>query len=173
MIKIYVAHAMTGRSKRAVLKESCEAASVAGTLRRLGYDVRLLDPAIVEGVKDEKGVIAAAVSDMPKFWARDKELIREAHVLIDLTGPRKSEGVAHEIGYARFALWKPVIRVYPGLSENSVARFEDDVIVETVTEAIYAALSNWGTQWQRVQWRLRMLNKSLPRWLVHQIQGFK
>jgi len=173
MLKIYVAHAMTGRSKRAVIKESCAVASCAGTLRTLGYDVRLLDPVVAEGVKDGKGVIDASVGDIAKFWKRDKELIREAHVLIDLTGPRKSEGVAHEIGYARFALWKPVIRVYPCLSPNSVARFEDDVIVATIPEAVYAALGNWGTLRQRVMWRLSMLNRSLLRWLLFQVLEFK
>ena len=58
-------------------------------------------------------------------------MIRDAHVVFDLSGGAKSEGCAHEVGYARYFLYKPVVRLYPFLG-SSVARLEDDYIVASL-----------------------------------------
>ncbi len=99
-------------------------------------------------------------------------MIRDAHVLVDLTGPAKSEGVAHEIGYARYNLWKPIVRVWPGLGP-SVAWLEDDVIVPTAAHALVEAQRRWGTPFKRRLWRAKMLNRCLLRWIANQIGEWK
>jgi hypothetical protein len=174
MLKIYVAHAMTGRSKKEVLAETSSVANLAGQMNRLGCDIRLLDPVVEEGIqRQSKQTISATPTQIKSFWSRDKELIREAHVLLDLTGPLKSEGVAHEIGYARFCLWKPVIRIWPGLGKNSVAWIEDDAVVDGYDTALEFAVQEWGTMLKRFAWRARMLNRSFPKWVGHQIGEWK
>ena len=168
-MKIYVAHAMTGRKKSEVLAES---RLLQKTVEAAFRKVELLDPVVLEGVKG-KGKINSTPEQIREFWRRDKEMIRRAHVVIDLTGPMKSEGVAHEIGYARYCLWKPVIRVYPGLSKNSVAFLEDDMIARAPSEALLMATRHYGTVLKRLLWRVKMLRRSFFKWLRYQLGEFK
>lgn len=167
MLTAYLAHAMTGRSGAELIAES---AVVADLAFRMG--VVVLDPVVSEGVTPSDKRLLNPDDKLAIFWRRDKKMIRYSHVLIDLTGPAKSEGVAHEIGYARFALWKPVIRVWPGLGP-SVAWLEDDVIVPTVAHALVEAQRLWGTRSKRIVWRLKMLNRCLLKWIAYQIGEFK
>lgn len=140
---------MTGLSGRELVERSFHAAQICPA------GIELLDPVASEGVSADKPVVRATAEELQEFWRRDKEMIREAHVLIDLTGGAKSEGVAHEIGYARFFLWKPVIRVYPGLG-TSIAAIEGDFVADSLASAYQLALRYWGTGWQRATWRLRL-----------------
>lgn len=166
-MKAYIAHSMTGRPGNQLWAESCEAVYYA-TL----YGVQALDPVVTEEVKLDATPLNNSQKALSSYWRRDKEMIREAHVLIDLTGPAKSEGVQHEIGYARYCLWKPVVRVWPKLGP-SVAHLEDDVIVEDVNEAMFIAKAYWGTRWKRFKWRAQMLFSSLPKWLYWQLREWK
>lgn len=166
-VKVYLAHAMTGRTGNELLKESEEAALVAGV-----YDVQLLDPVVTENVSKSKKPLHNKQEALRDYWRRDKEMIRQAHVLLDYTGPAKSEGVAHEIGYARFALWKPVVRIWPNLGP-SVAWIEDDLIVSNPDDAFHLIDERWGTWQKRAKWRLKMLARSLPKWLIYQFQEWK
>ncbi len=166
-VRVYLAHAMTGRKGDELIKESQEAALVAGS-----YGVELLDPVLVENVKKGKKPLHNKQAALEEYWRRDKEMIRKAHVLLDYTGPAKSEGVAHEIGYARFALWKPVVRLWPDLGP-SVAWIEDDLIVFSPDDAFSLIEENWGTWQKRAKWRLKMLMRSLPKWLYYQVLEWK
>lgn len=168
MVKIYVAHAMTGRPKVDVLAESGKIENYANALNAMGSHIFLLDPVVAEGVKREAGVIDATPDQVKTFWARDKAMIREADVLLDLTGPAKSEGVAHEIGYARYCLWKPVVRVYDQISKNSIANFEDDFITTHPLMALLDIERTWGTWLKRFVWRFKMMIRCLPKWLYYQ-----
>lgn len=165
MLKVYLAGAMTGLSGHNLLLRS----GLACYFRNKYFpEMALLDPVTAEGVRPTDEPLANTDDRLAVFWKRDKEMIRSAHVVIDLTGPAKSEGVAHEVAYARFNLWKPVVRVWPNLGP-SVARYEDDVIVETMFEAFYEADKRWGTWTKRFVWRIKMLNRCLPRWIWHQL----
>lgn len=152
MTRCYVAHAMTGRDSDDVLRESMVAYWALKS-----YGITALDPAIEEDIQPGRGTLAASRAELDEHWRRDKQMIRDAHVLLDLSGPAKSEGVAHEIGYARYFLHKPVVRVYPGLSEASIARFEDDIIVGNVEAAAALIASKWGNPWKRFVWKLGLL----------------
>lgn len=166
-VRCYVAHAMTGRSGNELLAESAEVKKV---LERHGIEP--LDPVITENVKKTHKPLHNNGETLKRYWARDKKMIREAHVLLDITGPAKSEGVAHEIGLARYGLWKPVIRVYEHLGP-SIARIEDDYIARNVEDAARMIEANWGTFWKRLVWRLKLLNRCLPRFILWQLQEFK
>lgn len=169
MIKVYTAKSMTGRTGEELVLESAHIARI------MGYrGIEVLDPVTAEGVNKEQGVLANVGDKLFGYWTRDKRMIREAHVILDVTGPAKSEGVAHEIGYARYCLWKPVVRIYPkDHAKISVAKYEDDLIVDTVAEASDLIVQLWGTRTKRVLWRLRLLLRCFPRWVMYQLGEFK
>lgn len=164
MTKAYLAHALTGRNGADIELEGKLAEQVL-----FQYGCEVLDPATVEGISDKQKEVRASVEDLKAFWKRDKEMIRSADVLIDLTGPMKSEGVAHEIGYARYCLWIPVIRVWPNLGA-SIARLEDDFIVQDVQEAGRLIREHFGTRGKRLKWRVNLLGRHLPKWVWRQMK---
>ncbi len=150
MTRVYTAVAMSGRDAREVLADQ-RAAAMA--LRARGLVP--LDPAKEEGVTASDGILQAPEALLRGYWRRDKAMIRSAHVVLDLTGNRKSAGVEAEIGFARWFLWKPCVRVWPGLGP-SIARFEGDAIVADVHEAAAVIKARWGTPWKRLKWRAKM-----------------
>jgi hypothetical protein len=164
MIKVYTAKSMTGRTGEELVLES---AHIARIMSYRGIEV--LDPVTVENVSKDQGVLANTGDKLFGYWTRDKRMIREAHVVLDVTGPAKSEGVAHEIGYARYFLFKPVVRIYPKGTEGriSVAKYEDDLIVSTVAEAADAIVELWGTRRKRLLWKIKLLLRCLPNYLKH------
>jgi hypothetical protein len=158
-MKVYTAGAMTGLSGEELVARSVSVGQVLSD-----HGIEMLDPVACEGVKPTAAPTQASFTDLTDFWRRDKELIRQCHVMFDITPERKSEGVSHEIGYARYFLWKPVIRVYMngGMpTKASVAYFEDDVLVSSLDEACHVALEVWGTPWLRLKWRLSLYNRCL------------
>ncbi len=167
MTRVYVAHAMSQRDADDVLQESMSAYWALKS-----YGVIALDPAIEEDIQPGHGVLAASRAELEEHWRRDKKLIRDAHVLLDLSGPAKSEGVAHEIGYARYFLWKPIVRVWPGLADGSIAYLEDDIIVGNVEAAAALIASKWGTPAKRFWWRLKMYGRCRLKALVYEVGGW-
>lgn len=171
MIKIYAARSMTGRVKEDVV---AEATADKKFLEQTGITV--LCPVIAEGVPSTKQVIMSSKKAMDAFWPRDKEMIREANLVFDMSPGMNSEGVKHEIGYARYALWKPVVRVFPTGHlplPSSVARFEDDFICDSLLEAVEYCHRVHGSFLKRTKWRLNMLNRSLLKWIWYQMREFK
>jgi len=171
MLKVYLARAMTGRVKSEVLAEAQAANAVL-----VMHGLLPLDPVTQEGIEAVPEVIAAPEEHLRKFWQRDKEMIREAHIIFDMSPTMKSEGVAHEVGYARYFLWKPVVRVYSGTNippTNSVARIEDDFLAGSLGEAIWYAKFRHGTRRQRLVWRIKLLARCFWKFLVYQIGEFK
>ena len=160
MVRIYLASKMTGRTGEELVNQSRLVASLAETLG----GITIFDPIAEEGVKDGQTPLQNTEEDLWKFWKRDKFLIREAHVVIDLTASMKSEGSAHEIGYARYALWTPVIRVWPNLPPN-VAWFEDDYIAPHIWDALKLAKGRWGNPWKRLKWKAAIFNRCFLKFL--------
>lgn len=164
MTRVYCALSMTGRDAREVLADQ-RAAAMA--LRARGLVP--LDPAKEEGVKAGDGILRAPEDLLRQYWKRDKQLIRRAHVVLDLTGTRKSAGVEAEIGYARWFLYKPTVRVWAGLGP-SIARFEGDAIVSSAAEAADVIQERWGTPFKRLCWRWRMTNRCIVGYFWNQIR---
>ncbi len=156
--KIYLARGMSGRNKADVVTE---ARIDKEFLEKAGLVV--LCPVSEEKVKAENKVLQSTQKAMQTYWFRDKAMIREANVVFDMTPHLKSEGVAHELGYARFHLWKPVVRVYP-LGQlppkASIAFFEGDAVVDSLEEAIEFVYRVHGTWFKRLKWRMGIYNQS-------------
>lgn len=166
MVRAYTARRMSGLYWTDI---ALEAAFDKETLAEHGIEA--LDPVLAE--IDEMGLVPAGrcgdgakgQSYLAAHWARDKRMIRRSHVLIDLSPEQKSEGVAHEIGYARYELWKPVIRVYRNGQRPtaSIAYFENDLIVNSLDDAAYWINEFWGTWPRRFWWRIKLYARCFPK----------
>lgn len=170
-MKIYTARGMSNRPRKQVYKEAQRDRAM---LRSHG--ITPLCPVEKEQVKNTAGTLLATKEQMDKFWSEDKALIREAHVLFDMTPELKSEGVAHEIGYARYFLFKPIVRVYPEGRmpvASSIAFYEADLVVDSIEEAIKIAKQRWGTVFNRFNWRIKMYRKSLLKAIFHKLGEWK
>lgn len=170
MLTAYVAHAITNRTGNELWKESTITEIV---LRRNG--IKAIDPIVIEGLpRTDEPVPNRPDAGGDIIWRRDKKAIRDSHVIIDITPESKSEGVLRELGYARFFLWKPVIRVYkPGSEPHMATVFEDDVIAYSLDEAAKIIIDRWGNWPKRIFWRLKMLSTSFPKFLWYQFLELK
>lgn len=171
MLKVYPARGMTNRKKDEVVSE---ATAQKEFLEKAGFIV--LCPVAEEKVKAENKPLRSTYEHMVKYWARDKQMIREANLVFDMTPHLNSEGVKHELGYARYSLFKPIVRVFPEGQlppKASIAHFEDDYVCDSLLEAVEYSLRVHGTFYKRVKWRLAMLNRCLLKWIWYQIREFK
>lgn len=160
-ITVYNARSMTGRVKEEVV---LEAKADKLFLEQAGFTV--LCPVEKEEVPATKQVLLSSKKAMEDYWPKDKRMIEECDVLFDLTPERKSEGVAHEIGYARYFLYRPVVRIYREGKlpvPSSVAYFEDDYITDSLLDAVEYTLRVHGTKWKRLKWRVKLYNRCLPK----------
>ena len=170
MMKLYLARGMTGRPKSEVVKEAKQQAS---WLRQAGFDV--LCPVEVEQIKDERGSILATYNEIKNFWRRDKQMIRDSHVVFHMTPHMRSDGAWHEIGYKRYHLQGPVVHIYPTGQlppASAVSYLEDDYVCDSLEEAIEFVLRVHGTWFKRMKWRLQKMNKCLIKSAFYQLQEF-
>lgn len=168
---IYLARGMSNRPRKLVYKEALRDRTM---LRFHGITPNC--PVEKEQVSNTTGTLMASKTQMDKFWSADKKLIREAHVLFDMTPDLKSEGVAHELGYARYFLFKPIVRVYSEgkmPAASSIAFYEADLVVDSLEEAIKIAKQRWGTLFKRFNWRIKMYRKSLLKAIFHKLGEWK
>lgn len=170
-VKLYLARGMTGLVASEVV---AQAENDKTFFEAAGFEV--LCPVSAEKVRPTSSAIQSTKAQMDEYWYRDKEMIREADIVVDMTPERKSEGVAHEIGYARYFLWRPVVRLYKegGLpSRASVAYFEDDCLVDSREFAVEYIYRVHGTLIKRLKWRFNLYRRCLLKAIKYQIQGWK
>lgn len=163
MISAYTCQRMTGRYCDEMLRE-------AEMLSRVltNHGIRILNPVLEEGVPDIHELLDnVPASKLEPFWRRDKEMIREADILIDYMTMNKSDGSNKEVAYNRFCLWKPTIRIWDGAG-GLVSRIEDDIVVPTLVEGVKLALDKWGTYDKLGVWRKEMWERCYPKWLEYQ-----
>jgi hypothetical protein len=149
----YLACRMSGRSKIAMVKEAKEAVE---TLSK--YGIKCISPVLEEKVEETTGVLEViSEEDLAKEWKKDKDFLKQCHVVVDLSAasPIRSEGATHEYMFARYALFKPVIRLFPKGLGFSIARLENAIIVQTLDEAGIEIVTKWGTRIQRIIWRYK------------------
>lgn len=150
---VYLACRMTGRSKAVMVKEALDAKAILEK-----YGITVISPVLAEGIKpDNEKLVAISDEELATEWRNDKAFVRQCHVLLDLSSASRirSEGVAHELGYARYALFKPVVRLFPNGLGPSVTKLENCTVVQTLDEAGVAIISKWGTRSQRILWRIQ------------------
>lgn len=167
----YVARAMTGRVKEDVVSEAKKDKEF---FEKAGFIV--LCPVSEEGVEPTKQIIRSSKQAMDKYWDRDKQMIRQSHVLFNMSPDQPSLGVIREHGYARYALWKKVISIFPSgklPQKAAVCHYEDDYVTDDILDAVGEVYRTHGTFWKRTKWRLKMLNRSLLKWCWYQVCEFK
>lgn len=170
-ISIYVARAMTGRLKSDVL---AEAKADKKFLEDAGFEV--LDPVTSEGVEDKAEVLQSPKSLMDTYWARDKQMIREAHAVFIMSPNVGSLGCIREYGYSRYFLWKKTTTIFPEGSlpkEGAVCYYEDDFVTDSLVEAIGDLLKTHDTPWKRFKWRFNLYKRCLPKMIRVWIMGWK
>lgn len=163
MIKIYTCQAMTGRFCDEIRNE-------AEMLKRVlsNYGFGILNPVLEEGVPNEHVLLEnVPVATLEKYWRRDKEMIRESDIVIDYKTQNRSDGSNKEVGYNRFCLWKPTVRVWDGPGAL-ISRIEDDVVMPKLTDALELIAEKWGNYEKLGAWRKDMLERSYPKWLSYQ-----
>ena len=169
MIKIYVACKMTGRDK----KEQVEHAQyVTEVLKK--YDVQVVSPVLEEKVLALPGLLLNTDEvRLKNFWKRDKEIIRrEVHAVLLDGADQKSFGMEREYMLSRGVLWKPTVLYMPKTFLN-VSQFEDDFVSSDLDEIGKYLQDNFGTRKKRITWRIKMLIRSLPKWMVDQMYQFR
>lgn len=163
MIKIYTCQKMTGRYCDEMLKE-------AEMLKRVlnNYGFEILNPVLEEGIANEHVLLENVSADkLEHYWKRDKEMIRESDILLDYMTQNKSDGSNKEVGYNRYCLWKPTVRVWVGPG-GLISRFEDDIVIPNLVDALNLIKDKWGTYEKLGQWRTEMWNRCYPKWLNYQ-----
>ncbi|MGH7974914.1 MAG: hypothetical protein ACREBR_05265 [bacterium] len=149
---VYLACRMTGRSKAVMRKEAEEAVT---TLSKHG--ITCISPVLEENVEGTPEILVAVSEELLREeWKKDKDFVKKCHVVLDLSAASRirSEGATHEYMFARYALFKPVVRLFPNGLGFSIARLEDATIVQTLDEAAIAIVSKWGTRGRRIHWRI-------------------
>lgn len=169
MCSVYVACKMTGRDKAEMVKR---AKYVSAVLKQFGLTP--ISPVIEEGVDEKPGpLVNDSKQRLAGHWARDKHIIRyQAHVILVDGADAKSFGVERELGLMRYCLWKPVVLVMPDQG-ITVATMEDDYITNDIFKAAEYIRDNWGTRRKRWLWRIKMLTRTLPRWVWGQIMAWR
>jgi hypothetical protein len=169
MLRIYVACKMTGRDR----KEQVEHAQhVKEVLRK--YDIEVVSPVLEEKVVALPGPLLNNDEEkLRNFWRRDKEIIiREVHAIMIDGADQKSFGVEREYGLSRYCMWKPTVLYMPKTVLN-VSQFEDDFTSDSLDEIGKYLQDNFGTRKKRITWRIKMLMRSLPKWIVGQMYQFR
>ncbi len=167
-LKVYVARAMSGLPADEVVALAKEQKAF---LESCGYFV--LCPVVSENVKATKKPINSSKKLMDTYWARDKQMIREADIVIVMSPDRASLGCIREYGYARYHLQKKVITVFPEgklPSEGAVCYYEDDFVTDSLILAAEEGLRTHGSYFKRLKWKFNVLNRSLVKSIIHQAQ---
>lgn len=168
MIKIYLARAMTGRVKQDVVEE---AKADKEFLEKAGFKV--LCPVAEEAVESSNEKLVASKEKMAGYWKRDKEMIRESHILFHMSPHLNSAGAWQEVGYKRYHLQGPVVHIYPQGDlphSGAIPRLENDYVCDSLLEAVEYTLRMHGTFWKRTKWRLAKLNRCLLKSIKYQAQ---
>lgn len=168
--RVYVACRMTGRDRT----EQIERANYVRAIFALA-GIEAISPVISEGVQPEPGVLLpTSREELLGNWTRDKVLImREAHVVLLDGADDGSVGMAREYAYNRYCLWKPTVILWHKPRGLTVAEFEDDAITTSVLDAALFIRKNYGTRCKRWRWRVRMLTRSIPKWLLGQLYAWR
>lgn len=159
-VKIYAARGMSGRDQATVVQEAFE-----DKMEFEENGIRVLCPVEKERVKSIHKKLSSDTKHMKLYWPADKDLIKQAHVYVNFTPHLNSIGAWHELGFARYFLYKPCVLIFPDgelPSPGNISFFEDDVVVDSHTEAMRIIKARWGTPLKRLKWRIKLLKK-VPR----------
>ena len=140
--KVYTSGGMGGRTVEEVTKERRE-------IIRLfhGTGVQVLDPWRTE--KDDPGSKIPLQFDyrlMKQYVAKDEYAIRQADLLLTLTGDVPSDGTWWEMGLAHYECKIPVVMISPKRARGELMGFSNvkvDAIFGTAKDAVEFILANY------------------------------
>ncbi len=168
MIKIYTCQKMTGRKCLDMRREADMLVEVAAS-----YGFKVLNPVIEEGISYiDKYLESVPLKLLEKYWRRDKEMIKESDIILDYRTQNTSDGSNNEVGYSRYCLWKPTVRVWIGKGAL-ISRIEDDLVIPTLDEAMAIIKYKWGTYKKLEKWRNGMWDRCFDKWLKYQNELFE
>lgn len=170
MLQVYVACSMTGQDQATLVRT---AEQITDVFCRAG--IQIFHPVLAEHIASKHSSLKASPITLPSKWRMDKEAIERSFVLVDASADIKSEGREHEVGFMRYCLWRPVVRISPRHVNDgyySIAVLEDDIIVGTPEEACQVILENWGTWWKRRFWQIKIHNRCIVRFIKRHLKGW-
>ncbi len=161
---------MTGRDRREQIARARSAINVL-----YAFGITGISPVVTEGVEPIPGDLTTTCKEMLRgHWTRDKHLIsRVCHVTLLDGADEGSVGMAREHGYNRYSLWKPTVVIWNQPRGYTVADFEDDHVCFSLYEAAKYIRDNFLTRRQRWVWRIKMLVRSLPKWIINQLYAWR
>jgi hypothetical protein len=161
---------MSGRDKAEMVHR---AQFVVETLAIFG--IRGISPVLEEGVKAESTKLINYDKEQVRgFWARDKYIIRYiSHAVLFDHAEMTSLGMTREYCLNRGVLWRPTAVLLEKGTPTSVAQWEDDLLGYSVHMMAAEMSRRWGSRYRRITWRLTMISRSLPKWVLGQLYGFR
>lgn len=171
-VRVYLATPMTGYDRPTMVARAKEMVAIGAE-----YGVTVISPVLIENVHGRGKLVQTDELELTRFWRKDKEIIRNrdgngAHVVLVDKANLKSLGCEREHGFNRYCLFKPTVCLMPSRGP-SVAALEDDGIFEREHDAFKFIADNYGTHLRRIKWRISILAKSLPGWIVDQLAAFR
>lgn len=159
-IKIYTCVRMTGRFMDEMV---IEAQMLKRTLENHGFEC--FSPVLEENIPSVHEILSGVPQEqLTRYWKRDKEMIRDADIVLDYHTMNKSDGANKELGYARYCLWKPVVRVW-NAQGALISRMEDDEVVPTLNYALNLIIERWGTYDLLNKWHKNIWDSHFRKWL--------
>lgn len=164
-IKLYCCHRMAGRDMSDLVKE---AARTTRVIENYGFEV--CDPIIMEKIPNVSEILTQLSEEqLRQRWKEDKTAIKDADVILEYMGCNKSDGCNVEVGYGRFCLFKPVIRVWPNAT-MSISKIEYDHIVPSLIDAMELIKEKYGTYEKLGKWREAMWQRCFSPWIAEQFK---
>lgn len=168
MLRVYIATAMTGEPQDELVREALRIKKLFKSV-----EIEVFSPVLEENIELVPSLLENNQFILPSKWSLDKKGMQSCFVFVDTTADKKSEGVSHELGYMRYFLWRPVIRISPRHSNYfSIASIEDDVIVGSVEDALKLIQERWGTWWKRRKWQWGIYTQCLLRTVWKHFRGW-
>jgi hypothetical protein len=167
-IRIYLAQAMTGFTCKSIRQKALKATRI---LKSLGFEV--WSPALLEKVPNtEQKLNMLSKEDLLSKWIIDKNVgMRTCHVIVDIDGDIRSEGVSIERGYMRWYAWRPVVRVKSIGHAYSISDIEDDFIAPSVKQAGMFIKRRWSNRSKWVMWKLTHILFGIPKLIYVQVSS--
>jgi len=163
-VRVYLAQAMSYVSQNKIYQKNYYCTKVL-----MKHGITVLSPVTEENIKPSKKKFDQPSQEQLAFyWRRDKWLIKQSHILLDIAGPVVSQGVLHELGLTRYFYFKPVLRVLK-LKGPSVAIEEEDQIFSTVESAAKFIVKELGTPWLRLRWKFKLFGRCFPGYIKTRI----
>lgn len=171
-VRVYLGTPMSGYDRPTMIARAKEMTAIASE-----YGVTVISPVLVEHVSGKGKLIQDDEIELKSFWRHDKDIIRNrngkgAHVVLIDRADKKSLGCEREYGLSRYCLWKPTLSIMQPRG-YTVAAYEDDRIDSDEHRVFKYIADNYGTQFRRAKWRVKMLSRSLPGWIIDQIAAFR